>query len=154
MIEPATPEDRGAILDSWLKSYRNADSAGLIPTDEWALVMAPVLEDILDRSEALVMRGTTPGTTYGWLVHEGRELVHYIYVWHAYREKGVATALLNAAGLASKFFYSCRTPVGEEFVRRRVPRPKFNPKYARFGSTPEQRRKITHGKAVPVTHSR
>ncbi len=155
-IEPASPDDRGALLDSWLRSFRTSHYAGLIPMDEWALVMTPIIEDLLDRSSLLVMRGTTFGTTYGWLAHEGRSLVHYVYVWNSYRFQAeeIVDALLAAADIRPRFFYSCRSSFVERMFRERVPRPKFNPLYARHGSTPEQRKKVRNGKTVPVTYSR
>jgi hypothetical protein len=143
-IEPATPADRGPILSSWLRSYRTAHSAGLISMDRWADVMRVELEAILDRAETLVARGSDGVTQYAWLCFEGDDLVHFAYVWEAYRKRGVAGALLTAAGLVPKFTYSCRTPIGDErIVCRGIasgrPRPRFNPLPARFGNRPRRK---------------
>lgn len=134
------PEDRGAVIDSWLKSYRCAHSAGLISMDRWADVMRVEIERLLDRSEVLIEFGDT-GRQYGWICYEGDDLVHYMYTWDLYRKKGVAHRLLKASSVKPNFTYSCRTTIAEAIIRKWHParRPRFNPLPARFGSRPRRK---------------
>jgi hypothetical protein len=145
-IEPATKADVPGIVDSWMASYRTAHTAGLIPMASWGDVMRPVVEEILARSTVIVARGSIPDSNRGWLAYEGDDIVHYMYVWKWARwpASGTAEALLEAANLAPRFTYSCRTGKGERLLNRMFPpgrtRPRFNPLPARFGSRPRQRK--------------
>jgi GNAT superfamily N-acetyltransferase len=108
--------------------------------DRWSEIMRLELAEILDRSDTLVARGDDKSTQYAWACFEGDDLLHYVYTWEAYRDRGVARALLKAAGLIPKFVYSCQTVAFEQrFVWDRVPRPKFNPLPARFGNRPRRK---------------
>jgi hypothetical protein len=145
-IEKATRADVPGIVDSWMASYRTAHAAGLIPMARWGDVMRPVVEAILARSTVIVARGSIPDSNRGWLAYEGDDLLHYMYVWKWARGRryAVAETLLEAANLAPRFTYSCRTGQGERFLERMFPpgrtRPRFNPLPARFGSRPRQRK--------------
>jgi GNAT superfamily N-acetyltransferase len=148
ILTPATESDRGPIVGSWIDSYRNAHSAGLIAMERWGEVMRTELNALLSRCTTVVMRGTEPETFYGWIAFEWPDLLHYVYVWKPYRGRGVARALIREANLDKRFTYSCRTPRGEEIARAMSPRPRFNPLPARYG------KRKPNGKAPIIEYRR
>jgi len=116
------PDDRAFVVNSWLRSFRRAPSAGLIAMGRWSAVMVPEIEDILDRPRVRVLVAADPTATdhvadlFGHLVweddeHGGLPLVYYCYVKHAYRGSGLARGLMNKAGIdpTSAFPYVCQT---------------------------------------------
>jgi GNAT superfamily N-acetyltransferase len=93
-LRPSEPGDRGFILDSWIRSYRDSP---------WARMMGHAYTDghdalikrILGRSAVLVAcYDADPETILGWACTE-RDVVHYVYVKHKLRRRGIARMLLG-----------------------------------------------------------
>lgn len=106
-IRPATDNDLGLILNSWLKSYRNADATRHVPNDIYysqPFGHKGLIMHLLDKSEVVIACNPEDGeAVYGWLCHEWGggdwgHIVHFVYVKALYRRAGVAKALLTAAG--------------------------------------------------------
>jgi GNAT superfamily N-acetyltransferase len=121
-------EDLDFVLKSWRESYRMSHMAGPIPMTMYRDVYDAVLRQLLQRPDVEVRiahaRGQRPpDDIFGWIAverdawtrerlfnHELGEwgdvdvqlkqpVVHYLYVKHAFRDQGVARALLAAAGV-------------------------------------------------------
>lgn len=140
IIRPGTESDHGAVMDSWLKNYRSAYTAGLIAPERWADVMRIEIQAILDRAQLLVANTEARLSTLGWVCFEAPRLLHYIYVFKPYRERGVATKLLAETGLLDYFTFSCRTRDFDNFIRPHYPCSKFDPTFARHGDTPGKKK--------------
>lgn len=67
-----------------------------------------------------------PSVIVGWVCAE-RGVLHYIYVREPFRRVGIATLLLDVAGLGKRDFqYSFRTPIGRAIVVRWPTRPRYD----------------------------
>jgi len=106
MIRPALPDDMRFVTSSWLKSFANSDFARLLtPNEIWERHEASdayydaeriIIAACLERSVTLI--ADTPGMIDGWLVCEPG-ILHYAYVRQSARGRGVARALMSAAGI-------------------------------------------------------
>lgn len=119
-------EDLVFVLDSWLDSYRMSHMAGPIPMSMYEDVYRQLLRELVQRPDIVVVIAFEPGVAppddiYGWICVErdawtrakvlehGRHVekdvrveqpvVHYVNVKQAFRDHGVARALLAAAGV-------------------------------------------------------
>jgi len=119
-------EDLDFVLKSWRDSYRMSHMAGPIPMSMYRDVYDAVLRQLLQRPDVEVhiahARGQQPpDDIFGWIcveydawtrskvVEHGQwvdkdvpleqPVVHYVYVKQAFRDQGVARALLAAAGV-------------------------------------------------------
>ena len=159
-IRKAIPSDLPLVLDNWLQSYRKSHAAGLIAMDQWSEVMTPQLERILARPGVEVLVAFRPGAAvgsdvYGWLALErdflvlksrfvrgawentlgpsDLPLVHFVYTLKIYRERGIASALLLAAGIGREdpFLYTCKTGISTRLAKK-YPRADWEPFVARY----------------------
>lgn len=119
---PAMSIDRNFICKSWLASYRDSNSAGMIQVDDWHSIMFQQVEKILalpDVQTVIAYEDRNPDhatNAYGFIVADTADkppLVWYVFVKTAYRRSGIARGLLNAIGLkpTSRFNYACQTPI-------------------------------------------
>lgn len=139
-FRPAEPKDRKFIVESWKDSFRTAYTAGLISMDDWADVMRPQIEKILDRPIDVIVAYETEDTEaladlIGWIGFEklpDGPYVYYVYVKYPYRNQGVATALFKAAGINPKkpFSYACSTRHVRE-LSTKIPLARWQPMIAR-----------------------
>lgn len=145
-FRPAEFRDRAFVLDSWLASYRNSHTAGLVGMRDWFAVMWPVLAKLLDRPQTTTIVAYDPdevaGLTdlRGWIaadVSPGPPLVLYVFVKEADRRAGLARRLFRAVGVDPEkpFLFACKTaPVAELMRARKLPLARFNPLAARYDS--------------------
>jgi hypothetical protein len=126
--------DERFVVDSWAKSFRESDHAGLIQNADWFAIMIPQLEKLVRMKGVSVTVAYDPKTQraadiYGWICTErlttrgeAVPLVFYVFVKNAYRMHGIARGLFRAAGvdLADAFVYACKTYVVEELERSRA----------------------------------
>lgn len=130
-------EDRAFIVATWSASYKKMHTAGLIHADDWATIMHPQLEKVLDRDGAralIACEKSDPGYFYGWIAGDTSEstpVVFYVYVKAPYRRSGIARQLFTAFGIdPSKYFvFVCGAP---SEVRRHVAHARFNPNEVRY----------------------
>lgn len=159
----ATKADFPFIIDSWVSSYKDAHAAGMIPSVIWAPVMNVAVEIVFARPDVEVWVAYVPGEEtgtdlYGWLCVErkvtvpkrqkvgGRwetvrvgapDLVHYVYVKHAYRRSGICLGLFQAAGIdiGKPFLYTCKTGAFTKLVAKHAPFARWAPLIARYPKT-------------------
>jgi len=149
----ADEADAAFIVQSWLASFRTAHAAGLIAMEDWREVMGAQIRKMLVRPGVSVWVAHHPGEEdhradlYGWVAVEGRPdsvpLVLYCYVKHAYRQMGIASRLLSAAGVTDRYDYAAKTEMLGRIARKRsrtLARGRWDPlaaRYRRRSSNPE-----------------
>lgn len=130
VIRLADEADRAFVVDSWLRSFRDAHAAGLIRMSRWKEVMRPEIEALLSRPGCVTKVMGHPerdGATdlIGWAAGEptvqvmGKDsklradgpLLHMVYVKDIYRGMGHAKKLLEALGIdpTRRFLYTTKT---------------------------------------------
>ena len=139
---PATPADHRLVVKSWVASYRDSDSAGMVQVDDWYAVMVPQVTRALSRPdvETTIAYETTnddPGSNaYGFIVADVTErpaLVYYVYVKQAYRRSGIARGLFAAVGVDPErpFHFVCKTELVST-LERKIPCARYMPRLGRF----------------------
>lgn len=147
----AGPEDHTFIVDSWVASYRDAYTAGIIQVEDWYAVMIPTVEKILERPDVRATVASFAGATdhvadlCGFIVADTAEtppLVYYVFVKPHYRRggrgriwggPGIGRALFEAIGIdpAKPFNYVCSTPMCRT-LERKIPMARWQPLLGRF----------------------
>jgi hypothetical protein len=142
------PDDLRFVVDSWVSSYRDADSAGMIQVEDWYAVMIPQVTKAIRRPDVqtiLACGADDPTQLHGFItadVEERLPLVYYVFVKTHYRRggrgrlwdgHGCARGLFAALSIdpGKPFFYVCETPMVPR-LRRKIPAAKHMPKYGRF----------------------
>lgn len=130
-IRPAAghgTKDRAFIVSSWVSSYKSSHFAGILANEDYAGVMYPTIERVLDRPETLSLLACDPDDSNLFLGHivaeidprENRRhqrwdmpILHFVYVKKYERGKGTARALLDAVGIDPQgyFVFTCKTGV-------------------------------------------
>lgn len=94
--------DRNFILNSWLKSYRNSPATDRMENAAYYYEQSRVINDFLDHCPVIIACDPKdPSNIFGYLVYQfidGYFVLHYIYVKHAFRSKGVGKYLVERAG--------------------------------------------------------
>ena len=119
IVRPLDKADYGYALFSWRESAKKAPGPDRLPWSYFKTTHGSAFEKILDSGTALGAY-TNEGELVGWLVMTpGKRVhtVHWVYVKHEKRRRGVMTALLDAADLGSRFIYTLRAR------RHRAPLP-------------------------------
>ncbi len=96
-IRPFQPADRAFVLDSMRRTLvrNSAYATGLQPE-----VLNLVVEPVLASYQTLVATPEgDPDEILGYVITDGPSTVGFVYVKEALRQKGVANALLKAAGV-------------------------------------------------------
>lgn len=91
------PSDERLVVDSWLQSLRHGDAAQRrLSRGAYLVGQRQVIDRLLARSEVRVAAWSQdPELVFGWAcVEPARCVVHYVYVKHRYRQRGVARVLL------------------------------------------------------------
>lgn len=95
-----------------------------------------------------------PSQIFGFLCFEEgytTPVIHYVYVKQALRRRGVASVLMDDAGinLNRRFQYTYRTPLAHDLTRRgeEYERGKFNPDIARFNPEDKDNRHVQSKKS-------
>ncbi len=138
----ATDEDMPYVFGSWIDSWRNQQSAGLIPMDVYLEVQTNLIQRLLARPGCDVLVAYHPGETdhvadlYGWLCAEQTSrgpVVHYVYTRESQRKEGIARGMLLAAGIDpdGPFFFTAMTSTVKRFIGRK-PKAKYEPLCARY----------------------
>lgn len=135
---PFEPDDRNFIVNSWVASYRDSDTAGMIQVDDWYAVMIPQVNKVLAKPdvETIVACGQSDTShLYGFICFDRADnppLVYYVFVKSAYRRNGIAKGLFDAAGIRpdSVFHYVCSTPWASR-LERKMPLARWMPRRGR-----------------------
>lgn len=174
------------VVSTWRDSYRDSYTAGLIGNGDWSRIMVDQIRRILARPGVELWVAVNPAANpelkadcHGWIATErgfqlptrrrvagqwrrvlataSDPLVHYVYVKSAYRRRGIARRLFEAAGVDPElpFFHSCATETSSR-LRKKAPRARFNPIIARYPKH-EVHTHESHPRQVdpvPVEHAR
>lgn len=135
-------EDRVFMISTWSSSFKHANSAGLIATEDWATVMHPQFAKVLARPDVqtrIAYERTDPTFFYGWAAVDKTDvyppIVFYAYVKEPFRRVGIARKLFGelGVGLGDALVYVCHTP-GAASLRDagKIPRARHKPLVARF----------------------
>jgi len=151
IYRPAGPEDHTFIVDSWVASYRDAFTAGIIQVEDWYGVMIPTVEKILRRPDVRATVACVSGASdhvadlCGFIVAdvvESPPLIYYAFVKPHYRRggrgrvwfgDGVGRTLFTAIGVDPMypFNYVCSTPMCRT-LERKMPMARWQPLLGRF----------------------
>ena len=118
--------ERKFIVDSWVSSYRDSYSAGIIHVRDWYAVMIPQVDRILSQPDVTTTVAYLPDGPEGTNlidfmvadVVDTTPLVYYVFVKQHYRrgrqlgfDPGIGRQLLNAIGVdaSQPFNYVCET---------------------------------------------
>ena len=94
-LRPYAPDDRRFVTDSFLHSFgRSAYAEGIS-----ARVLIDLLEPLLIAWDVTV--AADGDEILGWICHRGSAFVAWLFVKPAYRQHGVARALLKHAGIGT-----------------------------------------------------
>lgn len=138
------------VRSAWVTSYKHADHAGIVGSDEWAGVMHPVLTKLLTRPGVrTIIAFEPPDFFYGFITGDTSghvPIVHYVYVKDAYRSEYAdgsiartgprhARGLFAAIGVdpLQPFIATARTGAASR-VRHKTPRAIFAPNAARYAN--------------------
>ncbi len=153
-------EDQRFIVDSWVGSYRDAFTAGIIQVEDWYAVMIPTVEKILAKPEVRTAVAYVSGVTdrvadlVGFIVADPSDtppLVYYVFTKEHYRRAGkgrlwggpgIARSLFAAAGIdpARPFNYVCSTPMCRT-LERKIPLARWQPLLGRFPKSERRSRR-------------
>lgn len=147
--------DRAFVISTWSSSYKNAHTAGLIASEDWAGVMHAQIAKLIDRpGTRTIVAYDRPSFLYGFICGDTRDripVVHYVYVKAAYRAQQVAPegeperweghrqarGLFAALGVdpAATFLYTCKTSdVADLHLANKIPLARFRPQAARYAN--------------------
>jgi hypothetical protein len=101
--------DEAFVLSTWMKSYREAGAVRSVPTPIYNIGQRHRIVGILKDIESFVLVASdidTPELIYGYMVCRAPNVIHYLYVKQAYRQMGVAKALLNQLNWKEPIFYT------------------------------------------------
>jgi ribosomal protein S18 acetylase RimI-like enzyme len=102
-IRSAIEADVPFIFNSWLKSYRGANSVKCVGNPVYFEFQHKVIERLLQRSQVYVLCSPEDSSqVFGYVVCEHVEdipVLHYVYVKYAFRGMGLCSMLLNHAKL-------------------------------------------------------
>lgn len=109
----ATPEDLKFVRHSWFESYRKGGKAPDTRIEFYDHGQNWIMKQAFRRGQVIVAYATeVPDEICGWTCVEG-EVLHYVYVKHAYRRLGIATELAKKAK-----FYSQETIPGMKLAQK------------------------------------
>lgn len=152
-------DDRAFVVSGWSATYRTSPHAGLLPMPDYAAIMHPIVNGILDHPTTRVIVAEQPGETdheeraflYGFIVFAASpaRYVYYLFVKGEFRRgetryelaRGFGRQLMAAAGIdpARAFEYACHTSdITELRDAGKLPHATFNPMPARFLHVPEE----------------
>jgi len=112
-FRPVEPSEIGFVLDSWIKSYRQSDWAGVVPNHLFFSVMRETIGGLIARGAKLV-GASVAGRLLGYVCyeHKGEDtaVLHYVYVKDPFRRKGLGKRLVSmAVGDRENCLYTART---------------------------------------------
>ena len=136
---PATTDHRVFVISSWLDSFRDSDSAGMLSMERFWDCMWPEVESLMNRKGTRTMVAVNrddPSQYFGFITADptaSPPVVHYVCVKGPHRKWGYAKALFEAIGIDPKkqFDYTYRTPLVFHLAHK-IPLASHQPMLARF----------------------
>lgn len=124
------------VLNAWMMSYR--DSNRHLKNDEYFRGQQNLIAEIANRRNCLLaVDRDVPdyiiGFAAGISLSDGRFLLDYVYVKHAYRERGIARSLLEQMGVTHETAIVCthrNKPVQPTMNKYRI---EYNPYFNTIG---------------------
>lgn len=150
-FRPWLPRDRRFCVESWLDSFRDAYTGGLIAMENWDAVMRPEVERMLDRASVIVAHEDSDpdpiADLLGFIAFDVGSFrlpfVYYVYTKQHFRRAGrrggkrvgdgVARMLFRAAGIDPRqpFNYAASTRMCR-ILSEHIPLARHQPLLARF----------------------
>lgn len=94
------PEDKSFILNSWLKSYRQAPAVRRMENNAYYHEQQKVIHDLLDNVNVLIACNEADNNQiYGYLVSQRISnvfVIHFLYTKLTFRNCGIAKMLIQA----------------------------------------------------------
>lgn len=96
ILRPAAPEDLNLIRHDWFLSYRHSTD---VRPDVYDRGQNALMERLIERCPPIVASlEAVPEEIVGWVCRDVvSPVVHYVYVKHAFRRVGIASALIAGA---------------------------------------------------------
>lgn len=122
-LRSATEADVPFIFNSWLKSYRGANSVKNITNPVYFEFQHKAIEKILQRSQVYVLCSPDDNSqVFGYIVCEKVEeipVLHYAYVKYAFRGMGLCKLLMSHANLDKQIggFYTHETHSSNKLLK-------------------------------------
>lgn len=105
VLRPMVPGDRNCVLDSWLRSHHRRWFGSHLSDRAYSRGQRNLVEALLARCAVLVAAfDEDPDTILGWSC-TSTCVVHYVWVRHEFRRRGIASQLL-APYLHERAFYT------------------------------------------------
>lgn len=112
----------------WVRSFKNSYYAGVIPMHRYDDIQFETVDEILGWPDVEVVVAENPHQDdrtlrfVAFICHETgsrRPIVHYVYVEHDYKERGLVRGLFRAAGInpEQQFIHSHQTQDGKRRLR-------------------------------------
>lgn len=100
-LRPARPEDEGIVFHAWLTGHReNGDWPRFVAAWRYFGQHKLVLARLIARAQMLVACNLhRPTQVFGFACYETQTTLHWVWVKHRWRQKGIARHLLQNAGL-------------------------------------------------------
>ena len=121
-LRPAAAGDAPFVLDSWRRSYGDAQNAHAPSLETYIRAQRRVIEQCLSTSETAVAHWPgEPDHILGWVCYRPgpKPVVHYLFVKQLYRGRGLGRALLDhAVGDANQLWTTHARKLG--IWRRRI----------------------------------
>lgn len=135
----ANTDHRVFVISSWLDSFRDCDSAGMISMGRFFDCMWPEVEELLNRRGSrtvVAINKDDPSQYFGFIAGDptaSPPLVYYVLVKAAVRRWGIARSLFRALGIdpSKQFDYAYKTPLVSTLAHK-VPLASHQPMLARF----------------------
>jgi hypothetical protein len=147
--------DAEFIVPLWSRAFKTSRSAGMIASEDWARVMHPQIQKLLNRPGVrtiVAYENTDPKFLYGFITGNTAEVpptVHFCYVKEYYRRAGYARGLFAALGVdpSRSFSFTCWTPICAKLTQdqrdehgvpipqtAKLPFARHNPNLARYAA--------------------
>ncbi len=130
IIRNARQQDMDRVVRQWLTSFRNSPWAGPIPNNLYFSVYSETIRQLLTRGAKVLVacNADKPDHLVGFVCteHTPRDnILHYVFIRPMYRENGIASLLLETAGIpkGSPYVYTFKhlgikqLPPGGRYMR-------------------------------------
>lgn len=90
--------DEAFVYSTWMKSYRESGWGRAIPAPIYNIEQRKRIDKLLLREDSWMLIASnreTPEQIFGWMVGEGNNKIHYLYVKHSYRGEGIGHKLVS-----------------------------------------------------------
>jgi GNAT superfamily N-acetyltransferase len=113
-IRPATIDELRLVASSWFESYRRGGYAPEVPYPTYQIGQGQAIDRCIESGRVIVaVNPIEPDEVCGWLCFT-HGITFYVYVKQAYRRRGIARALHEAAGQPT--LHTCETRAGRKLA--------------------------------------